>query len=178
GAYHLDVSLIGYAPGHAEIDVPEDGDEIFVRIRLDASPLALEGVLVTGTPGASDPLTVAQSSTQLSGREFDRRVGATVASMLDQEPGISSRYSGPAAATPVIRGLTGERVVMLENGQRTGDLSGSAADHALSVDPLSATRIEVVRGPASLLYGSGAIGGVVNVIGTDIATTVPSRFEG
>src|SRR5690606_33809234 len=81
-------------------------------------------------------------------------------------------------STPVIRGLTGERVVMLENGQRTGDLSGSAPDHALSIDPLSASRIEVVRGPASLLYGSGAIGGVVNVIGNDIPTNVPGRMEG
>jgi iron complex outermembrane recepter protein len=178
GRYHLDVSLIGYAPGHAQIAVPEEGDDLFVEIQLAASPLALEGVLVTGTPGASDPLTVAQSATQLSGRAFDRHVGATVAETLDREPGITSRYSGPAAATPVIRGLTGERVVMLENGQRTGDLSGSAADHALSVDPLSATRLEVVRGPASLLYGSGALGGVVNVIGTDIASNVPSRVEG
>lgn len=178
GDYHLDVSLIGYAPGHAEITVPEEGDEIFVRIELAASPLALEGVLVTGTPGAVDPLTVAQSATQLSGREFDRQLGATVAETLDREPGITSRYSGPAASTPVIRGLTGERVVMLQNGQRTGDLAGSAPDHALSVDPLSATRLEVVRGPASLLYGSGALGGVVNVIGTDIATSVPTRVEG
>ena len=102
----------------------------------------------------------------------------TVENMLSDEPGISSRYAGPATAVPVIRGLTGERVVMLENGQRTGDLAGSGADHALSIDPLSATRIEVVRGPASLLYGSGAIGGVVNVIGTDISSHVPSRVEG
>lgn len=178
GEYHLDVSLIGYAPAHAEVVVPAGGEDIFVRVEIAASPLALEGVLVTGTPGAADPLTVAQSATQIAGREFDRQLGATVAETLDREPGITSRYAGPATATPVIRGLTGERVVMLENGQRTGDLSGSAPDHALSVDPLSATRLEVVRGPASLLYGSGALGGVVNVIGTDIATNVPSRVEG
>jgi iron complex outermembrane receptor protein len=178
GAYHLDVSLIGYAPEHVEIVLPEAGEELVVRIALSPSPLALEGVIVTGTPGASDPLTIAQSSTQLSGRELDRQMGATVAATLDREPGIASRYSGPASSLPVIRGLTGDRVVVLENGQRTGDLSGSSSDHALSVDPLGATRIEVVRGPASLLYGSGALGGVVNVIGTDIPTNVPSRVEG
>ena len=178
GSYHLDVSLIGYAPAHVEIDVPATGEALAVEISLDPSPLALEGVLVTATPGAADPLTVSQSTTQLSGREFDRRLGATVADMLSDEPGIGSRYAGTATAVPVIRGLTGERVVMLENGQRTGDLAGSGADHALSIDPLAATRIEVVRGPASLLYGSGAIGGVVNVIGTDVPTNVPSRVEG
>lgn len=178
GSYHVDVSLLGYAPGHAEVTVPEEGEDIIVRFELAATPLSLEGVIVTGTPGGADPLTVAQSATQISGRAFDREAGATVAAMLDQEPGIASRYSGPAASTPVIRGLTGERVVMLENGQRTGDLSGTAPDHALSVDPLSASRIEVVRGPASLLYGSGAIGGVVNVIGMEIPTNVPSRVEG
>lgn len=178
GRYHIDVSLIGYAPAHASLTVNADGEPVFVEIRLEASPLALDGVMVTGTPGAADPLTVAQSATQISGRQFDRQLSATVAGMLEHEPGISTRYSGPATAAPVIRGLTGERVVMLENGQRTGDLSGSGSDHALSVDPLSATRLEVVRGPASLLYGSGAIGGVVNVIGTDISSHVPSRVEG
>lgn len=178
GAYHLDVALIGYAPAHVEIVLPEEGEDLVVRIALTPSPLALEGVIVTGIPGASDPLTIAQSSTQLSGRELDRQMGATVAATLDREPGIASRYSGPASSMPVIRGLTGDRVVVLENGQRTGDLSGSSSDHALSVDPLGATRMEVVRGPASLLYGSGALGGVVNVIGTDIPTNVPSRVEG
>ena len=178
GHYHLDVSLIGYAPAHVEITVPASGDAISTQVSLAPSPLALEGVLVTATPGAADPLTVSQSTTQLSGREFDRRLGATVADMLSDEPGVASRYAGTATSVPVIRGLTGERVVMLENGQRTGDLAGSGADHVLSIDPLSATRIEVVRGPASLLYGSGAIGGVVNVIGTDVPTNVPQRVEG
>ena len=178
GTYHIDVSFPGYAPGHAEVVVPAAGAEVSVRIVLRPSPLALEGVIITGTPGGSDPLSVTQSATQISGKEFDRQLAATIAETLSDEPGISARYSGPAASLPVIRGLTGERVLMLENGQRTGDLSGTSADHALSVDPLSATRIEVVRGPASLLYGSSALGGVVNVIGTDIPTNVPSHVEG
>ncbi len=178
GEYHLDATLIGYAPGHAEVAVPTEGDEVRTRIVLSPSPLSLEGIVVTGTPGASDPLTITQSTTQVSGKELDRGLGATVAASLADEPGISVRYSGPAASVPVIRGLTGERVLVLENGQRTGDLSGSSADHAVSIDPLAATRIEVVRGPASLLYGNSALGGVVNVIGTDIPTNVPTGPEG
>ena len=178
GTYHIDASFPGYAPGHAEVVVPATGADVSVRIELRPSPLTLEGVIFTGTPGGSDPLAVTQSTTQISGKEFDRQLSATIAETLSDEPGISARYAGPAASLPVIRGLTGERVLMLENGQRTGDLSGTSADHALSVDPLSATRIEVVRGPASLLYGSSALGGVVNVLGTDIPTSVPSHVEG
>jgi iron complex outermembrane receptor protein len=87
------------------------------------------------------------------------------------------RYAGPAAAAPIIRGLTDERILVLQDGVRAGDLSSSSADHGVSIDPLAATRIEVVRGPASLLYGNNALGGVVNVISNDIPTSVPSRRE-
>lgn len=178
GEHHLSASLVGYVPAHVEVDVPTTGTEVRVRIVLTPTPLTLEGVIVTGTPVAANPLTVTQSTLQMSGRELDRNLGSTVAQTLANEPGIATRYSGPAASTPVIRGLTGERVLVLENGQRTGDLSGTSPDHALSLDPLSASRIEVVRGPASLLYGSSALGGVVNVIETDIPTEVPGRING
>ena len=78
---------------------------------------------------------------------------------------------------PVIRGLTGERIVVLQDGERAGDLSSTSSDHGLTVDPLGAQRIEVVRGPASLLYGNNALGGVVNVISSDIPTAVPGHRE-
>ncbi len=178
GEYHLDISLIGYAPEHVEVTVPESGPDVIANVQLRQSPLTLEGIIVTGTVGAADPLTVTQSTTQLSGKELDRQLGSTIAETLAGQPGISSRYGGPAASVPVIRGLTGDRVLMLQNGQRTGDLAGTSSDHAASVDPLAASRVEVVRGPASLLYGSSALGGVVNVIGNDIPTNVPNHIEG
>ncbi|HEV7588917.1 MAG TPA: TonB-dependent receptor plug domain-containing protein, partial [Longimicrobium sp.] len=178
GTYHMDVSLLGYAPAHATVTVAASGDAAPVRIVLRSTPLALQGLVVTGTANAQDPLRVTQSITQVSGKALDRNLGSTVAQTLAQEPGIDTRYNGPAAATPVIRGLSGDRVLVLQNGQRTGDLSGAAPDHGLSIDPLAATRIEVVRGPASLLYGSGAVGGVVNVIDNDIPTSVPTHVDG
>ncbi|HET7321251.1 MAG TPA: TonB-dependent receptor, partial [Longimicrobiaceae bacterium] len=178
GTYHVDVSLLGYAPAHAEVAVPTSGGEVTLQIGLVPTPLTLQGVVVTGTPWATDALRTTQATSQLSGKELDRELGATVAQTLSKQPGIQMRYNGPAASTPVIRGLTGDRVLVLRNGQRTGDLSGAAPDHGLSIDPLSATRVEVVRGPASLLYGSGAIGGVVNVIEEDIPTTVPGSVVG
>jgi iron complex outermembrane recepter protein len=78
----------------------------------------------------------------------------------------------------VIRGLGGDRVLVLEDGARVGDLSSTSGDHALSVDPLNAERIEVVRGPAALLYGSNAIGGVINVIRDEVPSALPDRPTG
>ncbi|HEX2202155.1 MAG TPA: TonB-dependent receptor, partial [Longimicrobium sp.] len=178
GTYHLDVTLLGYAPGHAEVVVPADGPDVRVEVTLRATALSIEGINVTASPASADPLRITQSTVELSGKALERSVGTSVAQTLSSQPGLSTRYNGPATATPVIRGLSGERVLVLENGQRTADLSSTSADHALSVDPLAASRIEVVRGPASLIYGNNALGGVVNVISGDIPTSVPTHAEG
>jgi len=95
----------------------------------------------------------------------------SIGDTLESEPGVASRSFGPATTRPVIRGLGGDRVLILEDGQRTGDLSMQSADHAVTVNPAAAQRIEVVRGPATLLYGSNAIGGLVNVITDQILST-------
>lgn len=178
GRYHLLVQLIGYAPAHQDLVVGTSGDAVHVSITLHATPLTLSGVMVTATPTATDPLNVPQATTELSGQALSRRLSTSVAKTLEGEPGISVRYNGPAASAPVIRGLQGDRILVLQDGQRTGDLSSAAPDHAVSVDPLAAERIEVVRGPASLLYGNNALGGVVNVISDDIPMSVPSHIEG
>lgn len=178
GTYHLDVTLLGYAPGHAEVVLPGSGPDVRVEITLRPTALSIEGINVTASPSSADPLNITQSTVELSGKALERNVGTSVAQTLQSQPGMAVRYGGPATSTPVIRGLSGERVLVLENGQRTADLSSTSADHGLSVDPLAATRIEVVRGPASLLYGNNALGGVVNVISSDIPTTVPTHVEG
>ena len=178
GTYHLNVLLIGYRPGHVVVTLPEGGNIEALEIVLAPSTVRLQGVQVTATPTGTDPLNITQSTVELSGTELQRRVGAGVAQTLAAEPGLSVRYNGPAANTPVIRGLTGERILVLQDGERAGDLSSASADHGLSIDPLSAQRIEVVRGPASLLYGNNALGGVVNVISNDIPTSVPTHLEG
>jgi iron complex outermembrane recepter protein len=178
GTYHLDVTLLGYAPGHAVVTVPADGPEVRAEITLRSTVLSLEGINVTASPRSADPLNITQSTVELSGKALERNMGTSVAQTLASQPGLAVRYGGPAASTPVIRGLSGERVLVVQNGQRTGDLSSTSADHALSVDPLAASRIEVVRGPASLLYGNNALGGVVNVISTDIPTTIPGTAQG
>lgn len=178
GRYHLTSLFLGFAPGHADVVVPVTGDTVRVKIVVHPTALQLGGVQVTATPVGTDPRNVTQSASDLSGKALSRAVGPSIAQTLDKEPGVAMRFNGPAATAPVIRGLQGERILVLQDGNRAGDLSSSAADHGVSIDPLTAQRIEVVRGPASLLYGNSALGGVVNVISNDIPTTIPSHIDG
>ncbi|HEX4934419.1 MAG TPA: TonB-dependent receptor plug domain-containing protein, partial [Gemmatimonadaceae bacterium] len=175
GVYHVDVSLIGFAPQHAVVTIPESGPDVVLAIVLRASPLRLTGVLVSAAPTGTDALGVTQAAVELSGKGLALNLGSSVAQTLANEPGMAMRFNGPMANVPVIRGLTGDRILVLQDGERTGDLSSASADHALSVDPFSADRIEVIRGPASLLYGNNALGGVVNVIANEIPNDVPAR---
>lgn len=178
GTYHVATQRIGYGPGHADVTIPPSGPDVSVTITLVPTAVQLTNVQVTATVTGSDPRDIPQSVTSLSGQELARQLGGTIAQTLANEPGISMRYSGPAAAAPIIRGLQGERILVLQDGDRAADLSSGSPDHGVSIDPLTASRIEVVRGPASLLYGNQALGGVVNVISNDIPTTIPTHIDG
>jgi iron complex outermembrane receptor protein len=178
GVYHVNTILLGYAPQHTLLTLPAEGDTMRLAITMRPTTVRLQTVQVTATPTGTDPLNITQATVELSGKELGRNLGASVAQTLSAEPGMSQRFNGPAASAPVIRGLTGERIVVLQDGERAADLSSVSADHGITVDPLNAQRIEVVRGPASLLYGNNALGGVVNVISNDIPTNIPSHLEG
>ncbi|MDD9937433.1 MAG: TonB-dependent receptor [Myxococcales bacterium] len=111
---------------------------------------------------------VFRPTTTLSGRSLQESVRTNVPETIAEVPGVAVAYNGPGAARPTIRGLGGDRVRMLEDGFAVGDLYWSASDHGVMVEPLSAHRVEVVRGPASLIYGANALGGAVNVVRDDI----------
>ncbi len=122
----------------------------------------LAPITVTGNPlGAADLIVPAA---QYSGAELLLRAKSTLGETLDGTPGISSSYFGPNASRPIIRGLDGDRIRILNNGGAVVDASSLSSDHAVTVDPLSIERIEVLRGPGALQYGGSAVGGVVNVI--------------
>ncbi len=178
GTYHLDFIRIGFVSQHQVVVVPVTGPEMRLSITMHVATVRLSSVNVTATPTGSDPLNVTQATVQLSGKELQRSLSSSIGQTLANEPGMSTRFNGPLANAPVIRGLTGERVLVLQDGERAGDLSSAAVDHLNAVDPSSAERIEVIRGPASLLYGNNALGGVVNVISNDIPNTIPSRASG
>lgn len=119
-------------------------------------------VVITGNPLQRD--VAAQASSVLAGSGLQLRRAASLGETLDGLPGVSSSGFGPNAGRPVIRGLDGDRVRVLDNGGASVDASNLSFDHAVALDPLVAERIEVLRGPAALLYGGNATGGVVNVI--------------
>jgi iron complex outermembrane receptor protein len=114
----------------------------------------------------SDLMVPAQ---QLSGAALTQRQGSTLGETLDNLPGIANSSFGPNVGRPVIRGMDGDRIRILQNSGANMDVSGLSNDHAVPIDPLTTERIEVLRGPATLLYGGSAIGGVVNVIDNRIA---------
>lgn len=127
-----------------------------------AQPTTPQTVVITGNPlGSGD---VATPSSVLAGQALSLRRGASLGETLDGLPGVAASYFGPNANRPVIRGQDGDRIRVLSNAGASLDASSLSFDHAVPIDPLVVERIEVLRGPAALLYGGSAVGGVVNAI--------------
>ena len=108
--------------------------------------------------------TETENSLLLTGDELRNKIGSTLGETLQNELGVTNQSFGSGVGTPVIRGQSGSRVKMMQNGLGNNDVSSLSPDHATGVDPIIAERIEVLRGADTLRYGSGAIGGIVNVI--------------
>lgn len=143
------------ASGPAEGAHPDDRHEIVVRgVRRSTAD-------------------VLGSVTILDKEELTAEMRPSLGETLAQLPGVSSSSFGPTASRPILRGLSGERIRVLIDGIGSLDLSSSDPDHAVSINPLTAERIEVLRGPASLQFGSSAIGGVVNVVDSRIPRRLP-----
>lgn len=111
----------------------------------------------------------------VAGAELTRDLRTTVGETLARQPGVSATSFGPNASRPVLRGFQGERVRVLTDGIGSLDASSTSVDHAVAINPLTAERIEVLRGPSALLFGSAAIGGVVNVIDARIPRRLPQE---
>jgi len=141
---------------------------------LVASPLALERVVVSTSPLARPLGEVSQPVSLLEGRRLAQQQSTTLGELLSGEPGVASTYFGPGASRPIVRGIGGDRLKVLENHIGTIDAAATSPDHAVSLDPLLVERVEIVRGPAALLYGGSAVGGVVNVITGRIPSELPT----
>ena len=155
------------AGGSADAVPPTPGDA------ASAHPDTDQAIVVTGVKrSAGDVLGgVSVIDKELLQHEVRPSIGETLAS----QPGVTASSFGPTASRPILRGLQGERVRILADGIGTLDLSASDPDHQVTINPLTAERIEVLRGPSALLFGSSAIGGVVNVIDTRIPRSVPDN---
>lgn len=162
GRYTIVTRRLGYAAESRRVRVGA-GDRATLDIRLTSVAGDIEPVVVTATRDATDvgnsPLPVAQ----LAGDRLHREQSTTLSGAIDRLPGVHNLTTGQQIGKPMIRGLSGSRVLVLDDGHRLEDYSWSDEDGP-SIDARLAQRVEVIRGPASVLYGSDAIGGVVNAI--------------
>jgi len=144
-----------------------------------ATDAVMPKVVVTANPFRSTEADqILTPAKVLSGDELRDKVGSSLGETLSEELGVSASAFGAGASRPIIRGLEGSRVKMLENGMAVSDVSGLSNDHAVSAEGAVARQIEILRGPAALLYGSGAIGGLVNVVNERIPTALEKEVTG
>lgn len=137
------------------------------------APATSAEIIVTGVLQQSER-DVLQGTSVLSGEALTRDLRPTIGETLARLPGVSATSFGPSASRPILRGFQGERIRVLTDGIGSIDVSNTSVDHAVIIDPLLAERIEVLRGPSALLFGSSAVGGVVNVVDTRIPRTRPA----
>lgn len=150
----------------SRIAVNEDSNYVTVSL----TPTSVETVVVYASALHKNSLEMISPVSVLSDDELKNKSKPTLGETLKGLPGVNASYFGPVSSSPIIRGLDGPRVKITQNGLDASDASRIGPDHATSSDSLAAEQIEVLRGPSTLLYGSGAIGGVVNVVDNRIPT--------
>ena len=147
----------------------------------DAADKVVDGVIeqleVVGTPLSASNIESATPVTVVAGEELRNKQAATLGDTLASEVGVHTSFHANVASTPVIRGLSGPRVLITQNSLDVSDVSRVGPDHSVTAEVSSAEQVEVLRGPATLFYGSGAIGGVVNVVDKRVPTDTETRGE-
>lgn len=168
GKVELHTSAKSYAHSNEYLTVNKE-DISGMEIKL--SPSVMEVLDVYATPLHSSTIESALPVNVIAGDELKLKQASTLGETLKNEVGVHSSFYGSVASSPIIRGLDGPRVLITQNGLDAGDASRIGADHAVATETSTATQVEVLRGPATLFYGSGAIGGVVNVVDNRVPTS-------
>lgn len=174
GNIELHTKAKNYAHNHHAMLLNED-DISGVTIKL--APSVMEVLDIHATPLHSSTIESALPVNVIAGDGLKLKQASTLGETLKNEVGVHSSFYGSVVSSPIIRGLDGPRVLITQNGLDSGDASRVGADHAVSTETSTATQIEVLRGPATLFYGSGAIGGVVNVVDNRIPTSNDTLAE-
>ncbi len=162
GIYQIAVKYIGYKSEIRNAEI-KAGKTCLVKFMLHPTAIESEPVVVTGSPVALDPLNSPQDINYLGGREKIRLQSTSLGKTIESIPGIYNMSAGSAAGKPIIRGQTGERIRILSDGVAQ-EYQQYGERHAPNIDPFNYERVEVIKGAASLLYGSDALGGAVNLI--------------
>ncbi len=161
GTWNVTFALLGFGPQSRRVML--GADDITLDITLNESLVELPPLQVTATPNASTALSSPQPVSVLSGARLQADRTANLGETLDKIPGVTAWTTGAGIGKPVIRGLSANNVLILANGQRT-DTQQWGDEHSPNLETSNAERVEVIKGPASVLYGSDAVGGVINVI--------------
>jgi iron complex outermembrane receptor protein len=169
GSYHLFVRAAGYASVTKVVDVTSGAASI--SFGLVASAITLREIVVSASPVARADDDQYQSVSSKSLVDFQNSPGTSFAEKISDLPGVTVRSNGSAPTRPILRGLGDNEVLVLENGLRVGDIATYDPAHATPMEAMGISQIDVVRGPATLLYGPNTIGGLVNVI-TDVVPTL------
>lgn len=175
GTYTLNFIYVGYQSKSLTISTSDFVDK---NIEVVMTPTILRMKSVEVYAERYEESQSRSAEAVLSGKELRMQLGRTLAETLLNEPGLNQVSMGPAPARPVLRGLSGDRLMILENGNKTGDMSTTSPDHALAIDPINSERIEILRGPAALLYSSNSLGGVINVINSPFPTERKDHIHG
>ena len=176
GEYKVFVRCIGYASGTKEIDIRSA--PVKVSFSLKQSAILSEEVVVSASPFARPADEQYQPAESMSREQLYNSAGESFAQEISDMPGVSVRYNGAAPSRPMVRGLSDNEVLVLQDGLRMGDVSTYDPAHAVPILPLSIAQIDVVRGPASIMYGPNAIGGLINIITNTIPTASTRPFSG
>ncbi len=162
GNYTILAHMEGFPDLTQQISV-RPGETTALDFKMQLAGLR-EQVTVTSTGSEQSTFESFQSVTTLSSIEIAEESHPSLGEVLDKEPGVAKRSFGPGSSRPVVRGFDGDRVLVMQDGATTGSLASQSGDHGEPIDVLSLERLEVLKGPATLLYGSNAVGGVVNAI--------------
>ncbi len=172
GTYRVFVAAQGFASATDTVHV--SGETITVQVELRASPTRLEDVVVSAAPTPGLVTEQFQSTATKTRTDILASPGTSFAEKISDLPGVAMRGNGSAPNRPILRGLGDNEVLVLEDGLRMGDLATFDPAHATPIDALSISQVDVVRGPATILYGPSTIGGIVNVI-TNVVPEVSDR---
>lgn len=162
GAYDVVAHSTSFTSQARLVEVPE-GETRELDFVLVLTPIR-ESITVTASGYHETTFEAVQSVTSLDSFQLGEKMASSIGEVLEGEAGIAKRSFGPGSSRPVVRGFDGDRVLVMKDGLRSGGLASQSADHGEPIDPAGLERLEVVKGPATLLYGSNAIGGVVNAV--------------
>lgn len=176
GNLKIEFTAAGYKSYSKKINTSEDTIQ-FLLIRMSEFGFRTPLITITDDHPKSKFDDLLELSNVLKDKELQKDLGQTLAATLKNETGISIRSMGPAPSRPVFRGLSGDRVMITEDGVKISDLSSTSPDHAVSMDPFTIEKIEVIRGPKVLLKTPATIGGIINAIRNEIPQHLTNRIK-